>query len=94
MPAKPKAAAKPSANRKPAPAPAAPTTKKAQLIAMLREKEGRDVSQLSEALGWLPHTVRAAFVGLRKSGFQIERLSSAESRALRYRITTPVGAVR
>jgi predicted ArsR family transcriptional regulator len=68
------------------PAAPEPTTKKEQLIALLREKEGLDVGQLGAALGWLPHTVRAAVVGLRKTGLKIECTPSDTGKGGRYRI--------
>jgi hypothetical protein len=54
--------------------PAAPTallktrdnTKQAQLIAMLRRKEGATIAQIVAATGWQPHTVRGAFAGALK----------------------------
>ena len=71
-----------------------PTTKKEQLIALLREKDGRDVGQLSAALGWLPHTVRAAVVGLRKTGLKIECAPSDTGKGGRYRIVAEARASR
>jgi hypothetical protein len=52
-------------------APAAPRktrddTKQAQLIAMLRRKEGATIAQIVAATGWQPHTVRGAFAGALK----------------------------
>ena len=41
-------------------------TKQAQLIAMLRRKEGATIAQIVEALGWQPHTARGAFAGALK----------------------------
>ena len=41
-------------------------TKQAQLIAMLRRKEGATIAQITEAFGWEPHTVRGAFAGALK----------------------------
>ena len=41
-------------------------TKQAQLIAMLRRKEGATIAQIVAATGWLPHTVRGAFAGALK----------------------------
>ena len=38
-------------------------TKQAQLIAMLRRKQGAAIAQIVEAIGWQPHTVRGAFAG-------------------------------
>jgi hypothetical protein len=41
-------------------------TKQAQLIAMLRRKQGATIAQIVAATGWLPHTVRGAFAGALK----------------------------
>ena len=41
-------------------------TKQAQLIAMLRRPEGATITQIVEATGWLPHTVRGFFAGALK----------------------------
>jgi hypothetical protein len=41
-------------------------TKQAQLIAMLRRREGGTVAQIVEATGWRPHTVRGVFAGALK----------------------------
>ena len=41
-------------------------TKQAELIAMLRRKEGATIAQIVEATGWQPHTVRGAFAGALK----------------------------
>ena len=37
-----------------------PLTKREQLIQLLGKAEGVTVNEVSEALDWLPHTVRAA----------------------------------
>jgi hypothetical protein len=41
-------------------------TKRAQLIGMLERPEGASVAEIEQRLGWLPHTVCAAFTGLRR----------------------------
>ena len=41
-------------------------TKQAQMIAMLRRKQGATVAQIVAATGWQPHTVRGAFAGVLK----------------------------
>ena len=38
-------------------------TKQAQIIAMLQRPEGATISQIVEATGWQPHTVRGTFAG-------------------------------
>jgi len=74
-----------------APAAAPPTSKKDQLIALLRGKGGADVQALSDALGWQPHTVRAALTGLRKAGVMVEKMDVRDGERSRYRISTKRG---
>lgn len=62
-------------------------TKRDQLIALLSRKGGQQMAQLVVALGWLPHTVRAALTGLRKSGLVVERVVGGDGRA-RYRVVS------
>jgi len=69
-----------------APAALTPTSKKDQLMALLRGKGGADVQALSDALGWQPHTVRAALTGLRKAGVVVEKMTVREGERTRYRI--------
>ena len=52
--------------RAPAPRKTRDDTKQAQLIAMLRRKEGATIAQIVAATGWQPHTVRGAFAGALK----------------------------
>jgi len=63
-----------------------PRTKKAQLIRMLSRKTGADVPTISEKLGWLPHTTRAALSGLRKSGFELTVEKPGNGQPSHYRI--------
>ncbi len=63
-----------------------PKTKKAQLIQMLTRKAGADVTTISEQLGWLPHTTRAALTGLRKAGFEISAEKNDDGKPACYRI--------
>ena len=46
-------------------------SKKARLEAMLSRPRGATQNQLEKALGWQPHTVRAAISRLRKSGADV-----------------------
>ena len=64
-----------------------PKTKKALLIQMLTRKAGADVATISEKLGWLPHTTRAALTGLRKAGFEISAEKTGQGKPFSYRIT-------
>jgi DNA-binding MarR family transcriptional regulator len=59
-------------------------TKQARLVELLSSDHGANITDLTEALGWLPHTVRAALTGLRKRGYVIER--RVEDGTSRYRI--------
>lgn len=81
----------PRKTRARAPATAAPKSKKDQLIALLRGKGGADVQALSDALGWQPHTVRAALTGLRKAGVALEKMTVREDERARYRINAKRG---
>lgn len=55
------------------PAPPAPITKIALVLALLRREGGATLGELVQATGWLPHTTRAALTGLRKKGHAIAR---------------------
>ena len=48
-------------------------SKRAQLIGLLQQPHGTSLDEIGLALGWLPHTSRAAMSGLRKRGFTIAR---------------------
>lgn len=48
-------------------------TKAVLVLALLERPEGAVMAELTEATGWLPHTVRAALTGLRKKGHGIDR---------------------
>jgi len=61
------------------------STKRAKLIAMLERSEGASVAQIGQRLGWLPHTVRAAITGLRKTGREVTRSKDADDRSV-YRL--------
>lgn len=62
------------------------TTKKAQLIRLLKAKAGADIASLSTRLEWKRHTTRAALSGLRKAGYEIG-VERPEGKPPRYRIT-------
>lgn len=47
-------------------------SKRHQLAAMLLRDEGATIEQMGAALGWLPHTVRAALTGLKKLGYAVD----------------------
>lgn len=64
-----------------------PPTKTVRLIAMLQADGGANVEEISVALGWLPHSTRAALTSLRKAGHDIERIKPQDGPS-RYRIAT------
>jgi predicted ArsR family transcriptional regulator len=55
------------------PAAARQHTKADRLLQMLRTGTGASLDEMVEAMGWQPHTVRAAMTGLRKRGIEIVR---------------------
>ena len=59
-------------------------TKQAQLIELLQRDQGASTTELASALGWLPHTTRAALTGFRKKGRAV--LSEKANGQTRYRI--------
>jgi len=61
------------------------STKRALLIGMLERPEGASVAEIGQRLGWLPHTVRAAFTGLRPAGREVTRSKDAEGQSV-YRL--------
>jgi predicted ArsR family transcriptional regulator len=85
-------AAEPGGEPAPALSPdgASPTrpTKNATLITLLSTESGADIASLSTALGWLPHTTRAALTRLRQAGYGLEAVAPAEGGSKRYRIVT------
>ena len=54
------------------------------VVGLLRREGGATVDQLADAMGWLPHTTRAALTGLRKRGFGIDRRKAKDERAGAY----------
>jgi hypothetical protein len=47
-------------------------SKTEQVLALLSQKGGASIVDLTSATDWLPHTTRAALTGLRKRGHTIE----------------------
>ena len=48
-----------------------PGTKQAHLLALLSRPDGAVMSEMTNATGWQPHSVRAAITGLRKRGIAV-----------------------
>ena len=59
-------------------------SKLAAVVSLLRREGGATIDQLAAAMGWLPHTTRAALTGLRKRGFVVERREEKGERAGAY----------
>jgi hypothetical protein len=68
-------------------------SKLAQVIGLMRREGGATIDQLAHAMGWLPHTTRAALTGLRKRGFGIDRCKANDGRAGAYVIVDQPKAV-
>jgi hypothetical protein len=62
-----------NAKNQPAKQPAKPASKKDKAIALLRRDGGASLDEIVEATGWLRHSARAVFTGLRKKGFALDR---------------------
>lgn len=71
-------------------------TKLATLRALLAREAGATLPQLCAATGWQPHSTRAAFSGLRKTGGTISRTAGPEGSDAVYRLIPlpPSGADR
>ena len=73
--------------------PAGTESKKDRLISMLRRDGGTTITAISSALGWQPHTTRAAITGLRKAGHKVETAKlEAGGSGLIYRIALSASA--
>ena len=59
-------------------------SKLAEVIDLLSREQGATIGELIAATNWLSHTTRAALTGLRKRGYEIERIRS--DRITSYRI--------
>ena len=62
------------------------------VIDLLARKRGAGIEELASAVGWLPHTTRAALTGLRKRGYAVER-ERLEKGGSVYRIVTGTASV-
>jgi hypothetical protein len=64
-------------------------TKQAQVVAMLRRKEGATIAEIVAATEWASHTVRGFFAGALKKKLGLEVASEkVEGRGRVYRIMT------
>lgn len=60
-------------------------SKRDRVVDLLRRDEGATLDELRTETSWLPHTVRAALSGLRKTGLAVARTSDEHGQS-RYRI--------
>ena len=68
-------------------------SKKDRLICMLSRDGGTTITAISSALGWQPHTTRAAITGLRKAGHKVETAKPEDGDSgLIYRIALSASA--
>ena len=68
-------------------------TKQALVVRMLQRDGGASVAELAGAMGWLPHTTRAALTRLRQSGLELAK-EKRETGETAYRIAAPVRQTR
>ena len=61
-------------------------SKQARLVEILSTPDGASLDAIVEAMGWLPHTTRAAITGLRKRGLNV--LTENRDGARAYRIAS------
>ena len=61
-------------------------TKVARVIELLQRRDGATLDELVVAMGWLPHTTRAALTGLRKRGYVVMLDRSDQRRDSVYRL--------
>ena len=66
-------------------------SKLAEVIDLLSRDQGATIGELIAATNWLSHTTRAALTGLRKRGYEIERIRS--DRITSYRISNALSVV-
>lgn len=52
--------------------------KLANVLHLVRRKEGATIADLQKATGWQPHSVRAALTGFRKQGVEITRSKNGD----------------
>ena len=62
------------------------TSKLSKLILMLSQGGGITIDEISKAMGWLPHSTRAALTGLRKRGVKIVKNKIIGKGSSSYRI--------
>jgi hypothetical protein len=69
-------------------------SKIADVIALLERESGATLREVADATGWLSHTTRAAFTGLRKRGYKVVSDRSDRERGSLYRIEAQTAAAQ
>ena len=64
-------------------APVRPKGKLGTLVEMMATGDGAALAELSDSVGWQPHTTRAALTRLRQKGFDIRLVTEGEQRVYR-----------
>jgi hypothetical protein len=68
-------------------------SKQALLVTRLGEPAGAKIADLTKALNWLPHTLRAALTRLRQQGYTVTRSRTEQGETV-YHATPPVTGKR
>ncbi|GCB06783.1 hypothetical protein PSUB009319_44140 [Ralstonia sp. SET104] len=68
----------------------APTTKQAQLIALIKQASGASLADLMSATGWQAHSVRGVISGVLRKRLQLPVVCETVDGARRYRIAESV----
>ena len=68
-------------------------TKQAHVVRMLQRDGGASVTELAAAMGWLPHTTRAALTRLRQNGHELVK-DKRDTGETFYRIVNAVRPTR
>lgn len=63
-----------------------PQSKQSQLISLLRQPGGSDITQLMQATGWQAHSIRGVISGVIRKRLGLKVLSNKVDGAHRYRI--------
>ena len=64
-------------------APVRPKGKLGTLVEMMATGDGAALAELSDSVGWQPHTTRAALTRLRQRGFDVRLVTEGERRVYR-----------
>lgn len=64
-------------------APASPGGKLGMLLQMICMGDGAALAELSESVGWQPHTTRAALTRLRQRGFDVRLVTEGDRKVYR-----------